>query len=88
MPLPLVLTGKHSYNFHLKNNSESNSIGEAGCRLRHEIKTFPQLMRPFVRWDDDVDISVVAVDFFQNTLYQGIFFDTFEAVKQLRVYII
>ena len=79
-PLQLVLIGKHAYNFHLNNVKESYSILEAGHNIKSQTKTYPQLMRNFVRCDD-IDLSAVAFDFFQNTLYEGVFFDTFRVVK-------
>jgi hypothetical protein len=80
-PLQLVLMGKHAYEFHLNNVKESCSIEEAGYNIKIQIKAHPQLMKNFVRCDD-VDISAILFDYYQNLLYQEIFFDTFEAVKQ------
>jgi hypothetical protein len=80
-PLQLVLMGKHSYNFHLNNVKESYSIEEAGYNIKSQIKAHPQLMRHFVRCDD-IDISAIAFDFFQNTLYKGVLFDAFQAIKK------
>jgi hypothetical protein len=79
-PLQLVLMGKHSYNFHLNNVKESYSIEEAGYNIKSQIKAYPQLMRNFVRCDN-VDISAILFDYYQNLLYEGVFFDTFQVVK-------
>ena len=80
-PLQLVLMGKHSYNFHLNNVKESESIGQAGYNIKSQIRTHPQLMKNFVRCDN-VDLSAVVFDYYQNLLYKGVFFNTFEAVRQ------
>jgi hypothetical protein len=79
-PLQLVLMGKHAYNFHLRNIQQSSSIWKAGHNIKSQIKAHPQLMGHFVRCDD-IDISAVACDYYQNSLYQEVFFDTFEVVK-------
>jgi hypothetical protein len=79
-PLQLVLMGKHAYEFHVRNISESDSSGKAGYRLKNEIKRAPHLMRNFVRCDD-VDISAILFDYYRNLLYEGVFFDTFQVVK-------
>ena len=80
-PLQLVLMGKHAYEFHLRNIQQSSSIWEAGHNIKSQIKAHPQLMRNFVRCNNDIDLSAVAFDYYQNSLYEEVFFDTFEVVK-------
>jgi hypothetical protein len=77
-PLQLVLMGKHAYEFHLRNIQQSSSIWEAGHNIQNQIKAHPQLMRNFVRCDNEIDLSF---DYYQNLLYRKIFFDTFQVVK-------